>query len=107
MKRATALTTAGLLVGLGALALIGCETGRVNKLHAGYEAASDVTTVPHPEQQYASVDTGNPPVPGSPTAAGPDGRQPVNDSGARVSPGSDEGIAMAPRQQPVDRFVRQ
>lgn len=102
-----AWVTAGLLAGLGVLAVTGCETGRVTKLHSGFETASDLTTAPHPEKQYASVDTGNPPVPGSPTAAGPDGRQPVNDSGARVSPGSDEGIPMAPRRQPVDQFVSQ
>lgn len=107
MKRATALATAGLLLSLCVLAVTGCETGRVNKLHSSYETASDVTTTPHPEKQFASVNTGNPPVPGSPTAAGPDGRQPANDNQARVSPGSDQGISMAPRKQPVDKFVGQ
>lgn len=106
MKRATAWLSAGVLV-LGVLVLNGCETGRVNKLHARVDAVSDPTTVPGRNPQYASVNTGNPPVPGSPTAAGPDGLQPRNDSEARPSPGADQGIAMAPRQQPVDRFVRQ
>lgn len=106
MKRATALLSAGVLA-LGLLALSGCETGRANKLHASFDTASDLTTVPHPDPQYASVDTGNPPVPGSPTAAGPNGMQPLNDNEARTSPGTEEGIAMAPRQQPVDAFVRQ
>jgi hypothetical protein len=106
MRRATALLSASVLV-LGVLALVGCETGRVNKLHSRSEAVSDVTTVPHPNPQYASVDTGSPPVPGSPTAAGPNGMQPPNDGEARTSPGTEKGIAMAPRRQPVDKFVRQ
>jgi hypothetical protein len=106
MRRTTALLSAG-VVALGALALSGCETGRVNKLHASFESVSDPTTVPHPSPQYASVDTGNPPVPGSPTAAGPGGMQPLNDSAARKSPGTEEGMVMAPRRQPVDPFVRQ
>lgn len=106
MRRATAWLSVGVLA-LGALALSGCETGRVNKMHAPFESVTDLTTVPHPNAQYASVDTGNPPVPGSPTAAGPNGLQPLNDSQARSSPGTDQGIDMAPREQPVDRFVRQ
>lgn len=106
MRRATALLSAGMLT-LGALVVSGCETGRVNKLHARVDGVSDVSTVPHPDAQYASVNTGNPPVPGSPTAAGPDGLQPRNDSEARKSPGVEKAVASAPRQQPVDRFVRQ
>ncbi len=106
MRRATALLSVSVLA-LGALALSGCETGRVNKLHSRFESVSDVTTVPHPNPQYASVDTGNPPVPGSPTAAGPNGLQPLLDSEARANPGAEKGITMAPRQQPVDAFVRQ
>lgn len=94
----------------GALALItltGCETGRVNKLHSPFEHVSDVSTVPHPQAKFVSVSTGIPPVPGSPTAAGPDGRQPSNDSEARKSPGAEKGIPMWPRRQPVDKFIRQ
>ncbi len=98
--------SAGVLA-LGVLALSGCETGRVNKLHARVDAVSDPTTVPNPNPQYASVDTGNPPVPGSPTAAGPGGLQPLNDNEARRSPGTDEAVEIAPRQQPMDPFVRQ
>lgn len=106
MKRAAAWLSAGVLA-MGVLVLNGCETGRANKLHSGFESASDVTTVPSPNPQYASLATGNPPVPGSPTAAGPGGLQPVNDNQARSSPGTDEGADMAPREQPVDSFVRQ
>lgn len=107
MKRATAFLTAGAFLALGVFTLAGCETGRVNKLHSHFESVSDVSTVPHPTRQYSSVATGNPPVPGSPTAAGPNGMQPENDSQARRSPGTEKGIAMAPRRQPEDRFVRQ
>ena len=101
------LWAAGMVAAAGAVVLTGCETGRVNKLHAGYEVVSDVTTTPHPSGQFASVVMENPPVPGSPTAAGADGTQPVNDNEARVSPGAEKGIPMWPRRQPADRFVRQ
>lgn len=97
----------GLASALSALFLTGCETGRVNKLHARAEVVSDITTVPHPNPQYASISTGIPPVPGSPTSAGPDGLQPLNDGQARSSPGSEKGIPMAPREQPKDSFTRQ
>jgi hypothetical protein len=89
------------------MALTGCETTRVNKLHSAPDMVSDITTVPHPDPQFASVATGNPPVPGSPTAAGPDGLQPVNDSEARKSPGAEEGMETPPREQEPDRFLRQ
>jgi hypothetical protein len=89
------------------LIVTGCETTRVNKAHAHFEAVSDIATTPHPNPQFASVATGIPPVPGSPTAAGPDGTQPLNDSEARKSPGSEKGWPMAPRQQPKDPFIRQ
>ncbi|HTX42128.1 MAG TPA: hypothetical protein VMD25_09905 [Acidobacteriaceae bacterium] len=107
MRSLREFLTAGALLALGALTLTGCETGRVNKLHSRFESVSDVTTVAHPNPEFASVASGNPPVPGSPTAAGPDGLQPMNDSQGRVSPGSDEGIPMAPRMQPKDRFLHQ
>jgi hypothetical protein len=97
----------GLAGALGTLFLAGCETGRVNKLHAHAEVVSDITTVPHPNPQYASVSNGIPPVPGSPTAASPDGLQPMNDNQARSGPGSEKGIPMAPRRQPNDPFTRQ
>ena len=96
------------LIGLSAaFALTGCETTRVNKLHAPFESVSDVTTTPHPDPKYASVAAGIPPVPASPTAAGPDGLQPLNDNEARKSPGAEKGKPMDPREQPKDRFLRQ
>jgi hypothetical protein len=103
MRSATVSLSAALIC----LALAGCETTRGNKLHAHFESVSDVTTTPHPDPKYASVATGIPPVPGSPTAAGPDGTQPLNDDEARKSPGSEKGIPMAPREQPRDKFIRQ
>ena len=90
-----------------AFTLTGCETTRVNKRHAHFESVSDITTTPHPDPHYASVSTGIPPVPGSPTAAGPDGLQPLNDSGGRHSPGSEKGMPMQPREQAKDPFIRQ
>lgn len=106
MRSAKLFLSAGVLA-LTVCALSGCETGRENKLHSRFESTSDLTTVPHPQPEYASVSTGNPVVPGSPTAAGPDGLQPVNDNQARKSPGVEGGIPMAPRQQPAGKFVRQ
>jgi len=106
MRSVVAVVSAGLFC-VAACALSGCETGRVNKLHAPFESVSDVTTTPHPHEQYASVSTGTPPVPDSPTGAGPDGRQPFNDNQARNNPGAEGGTPMAPRAQPKDRFVRQ
>lgn len=85
----------------------GCETTRVNKLHASFEYASDIATTPHPDPKFASIATGIPPVPGSPTGAGADGTQPVNDSQARISPGSERGWPTAPREQAPARFIRQ
>lgn len=105
--RSRAVIAVSLAGALSALCLAGCETGRVNKLHARAEVVSDLTTVPHPNPQYASVSTGIPPVPGSPTAAGADGLQPLNDSQARPDPGSEKGIPMTPRRQPKDPFLRQ
>jgi hypothetical protein len=106
MRTATPILAAALFA-LTTLALSGCETTRGNKLHAPFEHMSDVTTTPHQNLKYASVSTGIPPVPGSPTAAGPDGLQPSNDGEARVDPGAEKGIPMYPREQPKDRFIRQ
>ncbi|MFZ0632764.1 MAG: hypothetical protein WA399_19685 [Acidobacteriaceae bacterium] len=106
MRSVVAVVSAGLFC-VAACALSGCETGRVNKLHAPFESVSDVSTTPHPQSEYASVSTGIPPVPGSPTGAGPDGRQPFSDNQARIDPGAEKGIPMDPRIQPKDRFVRQ
>jgi hypothetical protein len=79
----------------------------VSQLHAPFEYTSDITTTPHPDPKFASVATGIPPVPGSPTGAGADGTQPLNDSQARTSPGSEKGWPTAPREQPQARFIRQ
>lgn len=106
MRPATPILAA-VLFGLATLTLTGCETGRVNKQHAHFEVMSDVTTTPHPNPQFASVVTEIPPVPGSPTAAGPDGLQPSLDSAARKDPGAEKGIPMWPRAQPKDKFLRQ
>jgi len=106
MKSASLILAAALFA-FTTLALTGCETTRGNKLHAPFEHMSDVTTTPHPDAKYASIATGIPPVPGSPTAAGPDGLQPLNDEEARVDPGSEKGVPTYPREQSRDRFVRQ
>jgi hypothetical protein len=106
MRSATAFLSAALFC-LCVFALAGCETTRVNKAHAHFEAVSDITTTPHPDPKYASIATGIPPVPGSPTAAGPDGTQPLNDNQARVDPGAEKGIPAFPREQPKDTFIRQ
>ncbi|HTV13419.1 MAG TPA: hypothetical protein VME68_01815 [Acidobacteriaceae bacterium] len=107
MRSVKVVLTVGAVCAVASLALTGCETGRVNKLHAPADTISDVATTPHPDAQYASVSTGNPPVPDSPTAAGPDGLQPLNDSAARKSPGAEEGKATPPREQAKDPFIRQ
>ena len=85
----------------------GCETGRTNKLHAPVLGLSDVTTTSKPDPAYAANPEGIPPVPGSPTAAGPDGKQPLNSSSARTSPGTEHGMATPPAGQDKDPFVRQ
>jgi hypothetical protein len=107
MRSAKLVLAIGVVCASASLVFTGCETGRVNKLHSPADTVSDVTTAAHPDAQYASVATGNPPVPGSPTAAGPDGLQPRNDSQARKSPGAEEGKATPPREQVRDPFIRQ
>ena len=95
------------LFAIATLCILGCETGRTNKVHSSAIYTSDVTTTGKPQQEYASASTGQPPVPGSPTAAGPDGRQPMNDYEARKSLGVEEGSPTPPREQKKDRFIRQ
>jgi hypothetical protein len=107
MRSAKVFLSAGALCAVASLALSGCETGRVNKLHSACDYASDIATVPHQDPQYASVAEGIPPVPGSPVAAGADGLQPSNDGDARKSPGAEKGTPTAPREQPRDSFIRQ
>ena len=100
---------AGLALATASIAIFasGCETGRDNKRHFDADRISDLTTTSHPDTALAANAEGLPPVPGSPTAAGPDGRQPYNDGDARVSPGADEGIAAAPNQNHAEAFQRQ
>lgn len=85
----------------------GCETGRQNKLHSPLDHISDVTTTSHPNPTLASNGNGLPPVPDSPTAAGPDGKQPWNDGEARSTPGVEGGIAAAPNHNHAEAFQRQ
>lgn len=107
MRSAKSITSAALLAALCVFVFTGCETTRVNKLHSAFDSVSDITTTPHPDLKYASVSTGIPPVPGSPTGAGADGTQPWHDSQARKSPGSEKGKPTPPREQVRDSFIRQ
>jgi hypothetical protein len=96
----TSLGAAGLLV----LAIAGCETGRTNKVHAEWQKVSDVSTTGKPKpspaiEMKAEVRHGQPPVPGSPTAAGEDGNQPLDDMDARPSPATERGEAAPPRTE--------
>jgi len=91
-----------------ALVLVtGCETGHVNKVHSPWQSVSDGNTTGKPDLAKAAPATGQPPVPGSPTAAGPDGLQPMNDSEARQSVGAEEGLPAPPWVQKKDPFERQ
>jgi|SRR5271170_2198543 len=85
----------------------GCETGRTNKLHSEALRINDVTTTGKQDPNYAANGDGIPPVPGSPTAAGADGKQPYNSADARPSPGSELGDAAPPGEQKKDPFIRQ
>lgn len=85
----------------------GCETGRYNKKHAAADHISDVTTTGHPDPSLAADASGQPPVPGSPTAAGIDGRQPYNDDEARAGLSAEEGKAAAPNRNHAEAFQRQ
>jgi hypothetical protein len=90
-----------LFAGAGLLSS-GCETGRTNKVHAEWQHLSDATTTSKPEStQKLEAGENQPPVPGSPTAAGPDGNQPLNDSEALTRHGS-EHEATPPNRQPAD-----
>lgn len=100
---------AGLALATAVVATLttGCETGRGNKRHFHADHMSDVTTTGHPDTALAANAEGLPPVPGSPTAAGSDGKQPYNDAEARRSPGVEGGIAAPPNQHHQDAFQRQ
>jgi hypothetical protein len=95
------VATAGLLL------TAGCETGRTNKSHAAWQHLSDETTTGKPEMAKAWPATGQPPVPGSPTAAGADGLQPPNDFEARSGIGAEEGRPTPFDRQKKDAFERQ
>ena len=85
----------------------GCETGRTNKAHSPALHLSDETTTGKPDPAYVANGEGIPPVPGSPTAAGADGKQPFDSGWARSSPGAEHGSAPPPAKQNKDRFIRQ
>lgn len=85
----------------------GCETGRYNKRHRAVDHISDVSTTSNHDPALTANGEGQPPVPGSPTAAGVDGKQPYNDSDARSGLGAEDGIAAAPNQNHVEAFQRQ
>lgn len=89
-----------------ATVVTGCETGRYNKRHSPLVHIGDVSTTGHPDESTPANAEGQPPVPGSPTAAGPNGKQPWNDNEARESPGVD-AMASAPNQSLPDAFQRQ
>ena len=99
--RALLLTSTALLL------ITGCETTRTNKVHASWQMLSDESTTGKPDLSKAAPATGLPPVPGSPTAAGSDGLQPMNDNEARRSPGAEEGRPTPPWVAKKDPFERQ
>ncbi|MBX6360457.1 hypothetical protein [Pseudacidobacterium ailaaui] len=101
------LVHATMLAGATLLLASGCETGRTNKLHATWQHVSDETTTGKPQMASTAPATGQPPVPGSPTAAGPDGLQPEQDSEARPSPGVEAGKPIPYNRQKKDPFERQ
>jgi hypothetical protein len=87
--------------------MAGCETGRTNKQHNEAMVLSDVSTTGKQDPAFAANGQGQPPVPGSPTAAGKDGKQPYDDQFARAGAGAEEGKAPPPGEQVKDRFQRQ
>ena len=101
--------TTGLALATAIIATLatGCETGRGNKRHFHADHISDVTTTGKQDAELAANPEGIPPVPGSPTAAGDNGKQPYNDGQARPSPGAEDGMAPAPNHNHYDAFQRQ
>lgn len=102
--RVSGFVLAGAVAGL---LVSGCETGRTYKLHTDAAHVSDETTTSKPDPNYVGNGEGQPPVPGSPTAAGVDGKQPFDSAYARPSPGAEHGIATPPSEQAKDSFERQ
>jgi hypothetical protein len=98
----------GVILAATALVLMaGCETGRTHKQHHPLSAISDETTTGKQDAAFPSDPAGQPPVPGSPTAAGPDGKQPYDDMQARAGQGAEEGMAPPPAKPIKDSFERQ
>jgi hypothetical protein len=99
----------GLVLAAGAalLMITGCETGRTSKQHLAATSVSDETTTGKQDPAFVANAEGQPPVPGSPTAAGRDGKQPYDDMQARAGMGAEEGIAPPPGRQSKDSFQRQ
>ena len=85
----------------------GCETGRTNKQHSPALLVSNETTTGKQDPNYLASGEGMPPVPGSPTAAGENGKQPYDSGWARPGPGAEHGMATPPGRQNKDSFVRQ
>lgn len=101
------ITGLALATAVTATLTTGCETGRDNKRHFHADHISDVSTTGKQNPAFPANPEGLPPVPGSPTAAGANGKQPYNDAEARPSPGVEEGIAAPPNYNHEDAFVRQ
>ncbi|GEM_PF-7106263 len=101
------LAHATMLAAATLLFVTGCETGRTHKFHATWQAVSDETTTGKPQMANAAPATGQPPVPGSPTAAGANGLQPARDSEARLGPGAEEGKPIPFNRQRKDSFQKQ
>jgi hypothetical protein len=108
-RMSSLLRVSGLVLAAGAALLIitGCETSHTNKMHPDVTSISDETTTGKQDPAFIADGKGQPPVPGSPTAAGADGKQPYNDMDARAGKGSEEGIAPPPAEQAKDSFQRQ
>ena len=104
---------AALVVALS-FAVAGCETGKTDKNHPAWLEVSDVTTTApataHPPTKDRTIaaeeKTGQPMVPGSPTASNADGTQPPHDQQARPQLSEEHGSAEPPRQQPTSQKQR-
>ncbi len=104
MGRVYGLVLAG---SVAALLVTGCETSRTTKQHSLAAHVSDETTTGKQDPSYVGNGEGQPPVPGSPTAAGADGKQPYDSAYARSSEGAERGSATPPAEQAKDSFERQ
>jgi len=107
MSSFSKITGVALVAAATLLLIAGCETSRTNKRHSDAMTVSDETTTGKQDPAFAANPEGQPPVPGSPTAGGADGKQPYDDSLARAGEGAEEGIAPPPATQVKDSFQRQ